>query len=73
MDWSMVGTILTLISFVIVSATAYLRLFVLNQLSLLKDEIKEAVRNNYPTREVFEIKFNELSVRIKSLEEIVRE
>lgn len=69
MDWNTISVLIGIMSAVIGMATAYLRLFVSVQLGLLKDEIKETVKAGYPSRELIEIRFNEIYKRLEMIED----
>lgn len=63
MNWEAVGVILTAFTGLIIAATAYLRLFVANQLSALRDMMEQ----KFVSREVFELRINHMEAQLAEI------
>ena len=68
MNWEAVGVTVAIISTLIGLATAYLRLFVKNELSQLREELTRVIKDQYVSKEVYEARRDSIDRRLIKLE-----
>ena len=72
-NWTAVGVMLTFVSLVVGASTIYLKLFVQNQLITMETRMMTIIKAEFQSKEVTEVRFNEVYSRIRSLEEHYKE
>lgn len=68
MNWEAMGVIIAIFSGLLAIATAYLRLFVKNELSQLREDLMKAIKEQYVSKEIFETKWASAELRLARLE-----
>jgi len=69
MDWSNLTAIATIISFVISAAAGYLRMFISNKLAEHERNMHEWLQQNYHSRALIDLRFENLDSRLARLEQ----
>ena len=68
-NWTAVGVMLTFVSLVVGASTIYLKLFVQNQLITMETRMMTLIKAEFQSKEVTEVRFNEIYSRVRALEE----
>ena len=67
-EWSTIGVLIALVSSIVTVSTVYLRLFMSNKLNEMKSDMMTLIKAEFQSKEVTEVRFNEVYTRLRELE-----
>ena len=70
-SWSTVGVVTGLVSVIVGVATCYLNLFISSRLTSTEKDLLTAIEHRFSSKDVTEVRMNEIYTRIRRLEEII--